>query len=195
VTTSQAYELANRIVGGCWIAFGLVWLIAAFTTKRTVYRQSLAQRLTWQAMVIAGAIAFFNAPREPYPLDAFFVRQTAATALISAVLCILGTAFSIWARAVIGKNWSGRVTLKENHELVQRGPYRLVRHPIYTGLILMTLGTALLIGRYGALAGWIVLTLSFWIKSRQEESLMLHQFPAEYAAYRQRTKRLVPFVY
>ena len=195
MTTLQAHVLASRIVGGSWVIFGAFWAIAAFTTKKTVYRQSFAQRAAWQAIVIAGALVFFNAPREPYPLNAFFLPQTVAVAFVAAALCICGLALAIWARVVIGKNWSARVTLKENHELIQRGPYRLVRHPIYTGLLLMSLGTALLIGRLGALAAWILFVVSFWIKAGQEETLMLQQFPMGYAAYRQRVKRIVPFIF
>jgi len=195
VTTPHAYALANRIVGACWLIFGVFWLVAAFTTKKTVYRQSLAQRAAWQTMVIAGAVVFFNASREPYPLNALFLPRSVTAALVATALCVCGLAFAIWARAVIGKNWSGRITLKENHELIQRGPYGLVRHPIYTGILTMAAGSGLLIGRVGAVVGWILFLVSFWIKAGHEEALMLQQFPAEYSAYRQRTKRVLPFIF
>ena len=193
--THAAYILASGVVNGCWIVFAVFWLVAAFSTKKSVYRESFAQRWLVQVIVIAGAVILFNAPREPAPLNRFFIPQDATVAFASAALCILGLAFALWARVTIGTNWSARVTLKEGHELIQRGPYGLVRHPIYTGLLTMALGSTLLIGRVGAAVGWIVFLVAFWIKAGHEEALMLQQFPAEYAAYRQRTKRVIPFIF
>ena len=195
MTISQAYTLATIVVNGCWAAFLLLWLFAAFGTKRTVYSEKLGQRLLVQVIIALGVILLFNAPREPYPLNLPFIRQSVAVALLSAAICVCGLAFTAWARLTLGRNWSARVTLKEDHELIQRGPYRLVRHPIYTGIFAMTLGSVLLIGRVGALAGFLLFIIGFWIKAGSEEALMLQQFPAEYAAYRRRTKRVVPFIW
>ena len=192
---SQAYMLATIVVNGCWAAFLLLWLFAAFNTKRTVYSESLAQRLAVQMVILFGVIVLFNAPREPYPLNVFFIPPSVTVALVSAAVCICGLAFTAWARLTLGRNWSARVTLKADHELVQRGPYSLVRHPIYTGIFAMALGSVLLIGRLGAFAGYVLFIIGFWIKAGSEEALMLQQFPAEYAAYRQRTKRVVPFIW
>ena len=195
MSTHAAYILASEVVNFCWLVFAVFWLVAAFSTKKTVYRESFAQRWTVQVTVIAGALVLFNAPREPAPLNRFFIAQDATVAFLSAALCILGLAFALWARVTIGTNWSARVTLKEDHELIQRGPYGLVRHPIYTGLLTMALGSALLIGRVGGIVGFILFVIAFWMKAGHEEALMLQQFPAEYAAYRQRTKRVIPFLF
>jgi protein-S-isoprenylcysteine O-methyltransferase Ste14 len=95
----------------------------------------------------------------------------------------------------LGRNWSGRVTLKEDHELIVRGPYRIVRHPIYAGLLIMYLSTTMLLGRMGALIFGVPLVFaSFWIKLRDEEKVMLTHFPEQYAAYQQRTARIIPFL-
>ena len=109
--------------------------------------------------------------------------------------CVLGLIVCIWARATLGRNWSGAVTLKQDHELIERGPYRWVRHPIYTGLLLMFLATALLLGRTGGLIGVVLVFLSFWIKLGDEEKVMLKQFPDQYATYQRRTKRIIPFIF
>jgi protein-S-isoprenylcysteine O-methyltransferase Ste14 len=101
----------------------------------------------------------------------------------------------MWARLILGRNWSGVVTLKEDYELVQRGPYRFVRHPIYTGLQSMFLSTAI---AYGSLAAFIAVPLvfvSFWIKLSQEERLMVKQFPDDYPGYQRRVKRIIPFLF
>ena len=195
MSTHEAYGVAAAIVNACWLIFVMFWLIAAFGNKKTVYSENLGQRFLVQIIALIGVLIIMNSPREPQPLSMFIIPQTAATAAIATMICIAGLAFAIWARVAIGRNWSARVTVKENHELIQRGPYALVRHPIYTGLLSMALGSALLVGRAGAAAGWIVFLVSFWIKSRDEEALMMQQFPNEYAAYRQRTKRVVPFVW
>jgi protein-S-isoprenylcysteine O-methyltransferase Ste14 len=86
------------------------------------------------------------------------------------------------------------VTLKEGHELVDRGPYRFVRHPIYTGILTMFFATALALGHLAGFAATLLVFSSFWIKLRDEEQLMLQQFPERYVVYRQRVKRIIPFV-
>src|SRR6185436_17634885 len=101
---------------------------------------------------------------------------------------------AIWARTVLGGNWSSSVTFKENHELIERGPYRLVRHPIYTGILTMTLGTAIVAGRVAAWLGLVFFFVLLWLKSRKEEELLTKHFPEAYPAYKARTKALIPFL-
>lgn len=192
--TNDATTWAWKIIDGCWIVFAAVWFAAAFTTKRAVYGENLGHRALWTAIVAIGALAVFKSPRGPYPLDVSVLPHSVFVAALSVFLCLCGLAFAFWARATIGRNWSGRVTLKENHELVERGPYRLVRHPIYSGLLLMIAATALAIGRIGAFAGWLVIFAGLWIKLRNEERLMLKTFPEQYTAYSRHVKRIIPFV-
>jgi protein-S-isoprenylcysteine O-methyltransferase Ste14 len=129
-----------------------------------------------------------------YPLSAPVIPRMEIVAWAGVVLCVAGLSFCIWARAILGRNWSGTVTLKEGHELIERGPYRLVRHPIYTGLLAMFLGTVVVLGHVAGIAGLVLVFVSFWIKLRDEERIMLKQFPDQYAAYQQRVKRIIPFV-
>jgi protein-S-isoprenylcysteine O-methyltransferase Ste14 len=105
-----------------------------------------------------------------------------------------GLAVAVWARVILGRNWSGVVTLKEGHELIEHGPYRFVRHPIYTGMLTMFFATALVQGHVAGFAGVVLLFASFWIKLGREEKLMLQQFPERYATYQDRAKRIIPFV-
>lgn len=195
MTISQPYLLATIVVNGCWLAFVILWILAAFSTKRTVYSETFGQRFAVQIVVAAGVIIQVSAPREPYPLNAFLLPRSATVAFVSAAVCVCGLAFTAWARLTLGRNWSARVTLKADHELIQSGPYALVRHPIYTGLFAMALGSVLLIGRVGALVGYIFFIAGFVIKAGREEKLMIQQFPEQYADYRKRTKRVVPFIY
>ena len=144
-------------------------------------------------MILAWVI-LSRARRLSYPLNVQIVPQTDGIAWACAILCVAGLAFCLWARVTIGRNWSGIVTLKENHELVVRGPYALVRHPIYTGLLAMFLATALVSGYVAGIFATVIVFFSFWIKLGDEEKLMLKQFPDQYPHYQQRVKRIIPFV-
>ena len=95
---------------------------------------------------------------------------------------------------MLGRNWSGVITLKEGHELIERGPYRVVRHPIYTGILAMFVGTAIAIGYFGGCLGLLLVFVSFWLKLNREEDLMLKHFPDKYAVYQRRVKRIIPFL-
>lgn len=144
--------------------------------------------------MIAGWFLLARARRLTYPFNVQVIPDTGAIALVAAILCVLGLLFCLWARATIGRNWSGIVTLKENHELIIRGPYALVRHPIYTGLLAMFVATALVSGYFAGILASGIVFVSFWIKLGDEEKVMLKQFPDQYPAYQQRVKRMIPFV-
>lgn len=190
----QVYSLALDIISGCWLVFVAIWVFAAVSTKRAVYREPRTQRLRYWVLLVIAYLLMFYGPRLPYPLNLGIIPHVAPTAWAAAVLCVIGLVFSVWARVTLGRNWSGVVTLKEGHELVERGPYRFVRHPIYTGILTMFLATALAQGRLSGFIGTLLLFASFWIKLRDEEKLMLQQFPERYTDYRRRAKRIIPFV-
>ena len=190
----QGYSLAIDIIRGCWLVFVAIWVIAAVSTKPTVYRETRAQRLRYWVWLVSAYFLLLYGPRLPYPLNFRIVPHETSTALAAAALCLIGLAFAVWARVTLGRNWSGVVTLKEGHELIERGPYRFVRHPIYTGILTMFFATALALGHLAGFAATLLMFASFWIKLRDEEKLMLQQFPGQYAAYRRRTRRIIPFV-
>jgi protein-S-isoprenylcysteine O-methyltransferase Ste14 len=181
--------VARGFIFACWAAWAAYWLVSALHTKRTVERGGwLGYRLVALALVAAGIAV---------------VRATGASgiwgvppalALLSALLVAGGLAFTIWARVVLGRNWSAEVTFKQGHELIETGPYALVRHPIYTGLITMALGSVL---AYGRPFGFVLLAGvcgALWWKAREEERIMSRHFPAAYADYRRRVRAIVPFV-
>src|SRR5215467_10042683 len=188
---TQAYALAIGIIRGCWLVFVAIWLVAAVSTKRTVYRETRAQRLRYWVWLVIAYFLLLYGPQMPYPLNLRIVPHVAPTAWAAAILCATGLAFALWARVTLGRNWSGIVTLKEGHELVKHGPYRFVRHPIYTGILTMFFATALALGHLAGFAATLLMFVSFWIKLRDEEKLMLQQFPEQYADYRRRVKRIV----
>jgi protein-S-isoprenylcysteine O-methyltransferase Ste14 len=117
-----------------------------------------------------------------------------AIAWTGLALTVIGCAFAIWARLSLGRNWSGTVTVKEGHQLMRRGPYAVVRHPIYSGGLLALLGTALVVGELRGLLGVALAFLGWGTKLRLEEAFMSEQFGAEYTRYRREVKALIPFV-
>lgn len=109
-------------------------------------------------------------------------------------LCFIGFAFAWWARIHLGQLWSAFVTRKVDHHIVDTGPYGIARHPIYSGIILAAIGTAIIKGTVFAIAGALLATLGFWIKARLEEGFLREELGAEaYDAYRRRVPMLVPF--
>jgi protein-S-isoprenylcysteine O-methyltransferase Ste14 len=188
------HTTAIHVISDCWAVFAVVWLFAACMTKPSVYRESTTQRLRYIAILFFGCFLMFQGHRLGYPLGVRVIPQSDAVGLASAILCVTGLIFCLWARATLGRNWSGTITLKEAHELIVRGPYRLVRHPIYTGLLAMIIATVAVTGHLAGMIGGGLAFVSFWIKLRDEEAVMLQQFPDEYSAYRQRVKRIIPFI-
>lgn len=186
----------TRWIGEIWLVFVIVWLAAAFAAKRAVQRQTYGSRVLQSLIAFIGLMFIFNI------FDAFtrgwltarVIPHTAPWVLFGAVLAVAGVLFCFWARAVLGRNWSGRVTIKENHELILRGPYAFVRHPIYTGLLASTLGTALVYGLARCFIGLLIFAFALWLKSQTEEQFMIQQFGDRYTQYRRRTRALVPFV-
>ena len=118
--------------------------------------------------------------------------QTSLTVGIGLAFTAAGLCFAVWARMHLGKYWSGRITLKVNHQVIQTGPYAWVRHPIYSGLILALFGTALTLGTISAFAGFAFMVFSFVRKLKIEETWLCSQFGAEYEAYQQRVNALIP---
>jgi protein-S-isoprenylcysteine O-methyltransferase Ste14 len=179
-----------------WYTLAVIWLIGAFTTKRTVRRLPARSRfgLVYLALILLAFLCFQKLMRFGV-LARRFVPMSAVAGYIGLALTIAGCAFAIWARFYLGSNWSGRPTIKMDHTLVRSGPYRLARHPIYTGILIGMLGTAIYIGEIRALAGTVMALVALKVKSRLEEAFMTEQFGAEYTVYQERVKALIPFVW
>ena len=184
---------ADSIIIGCWVVFLLYWLVSAQKVKAIAEKQSLSSALRHRLPVGLGwwLLAFQGFPP---PLNHHLTPRTDLTQTIGAALCVAGLFITIWARKTLAGNWSSDVTFKQNHELVKAGPYRFARHPIYTGLLVMCLGSALNTGRLHGWLGLVAVFIGFCVKLKQEEKLMLQHFPEDYPAYRQEVKALVPFV-
>lgn len=187
-------RIAHLWVLGLWVVMLAYWAIAALFTKPTLDRggrTGLLMRLGIGAVAVAAVLLARRSP-------ALFELQldelgSVPMALAGALIATAGAALAFSARAVLGRNWGTPGSRKVDSELVTRGPYSLVRHPIYGGLLLMMTGTAI-----GLIAAWWVMVAAagtyFVYSARREERLMTERFPDLYPSYRARTRMLLPFI-
>ena len=183
---------AITICGYLWLAWCAIWLICAIQSKETLHRESLASRLSYTVFVIAAVWLMFYDPRLGDWLHARIVPSTQPLQWFAVAATAAGFAFTLWARAILGGNWSGNVTIKVGHELVRTGPYRWVRHPIYTGLIVAMAGTALALDQWRGLIALVLLWISFTAKRLKKEQFMRQTFGAQYDDYRRTTGAIFP---
>ncbi len=157
--------------------------------KRTVEKQAGWWRIL-VVLLIAAAIEF-NLIKH----GAILWSYTLMVGIIADIATLIGLIITLWARTVLGGNWSTDAALKEEHELIQSGPYRYVRHPIYSGLLLMILGVAIFYGRAIGFVTFAIFFITFWLRARQEEKLLTKHFPEAYPNYKARVKAFIPFVF
>jgi protein-S-isoprenylcysteine O-methyltransferase Ste14 len=192
-------ELAPRLAVGVafgmmWLAWVISWVAAALWASRAAKRPPLKQEATYRLLTIAGAVLMYlQVPRGEGRPYLFWLAPVWLDWLLLAV-AVAGLVFTWWARIYLGTLWSARVTRKEDHRIVDTGPYGVVRHPIYTGILAALYATALAFpGPFNG-AGVVVLTIAFVIKARLEERFLMQELGAKaYADYRRRVPMLVPF--
>ncbi|HSY04700.1 MAG TPA: isoprenylcysteine carboxylmethyltransferase family protein [Steroidobacteraceae bacterium] len=189
----QRTVLYRQLITLLWLAWALYWVVSATGNKVTRRRESLGSRLAHIVpLTLGGVLLAWHAAPVGVLRDRLWPSSFTAY-WIGVALIALGLAFSVWARVHLGSNWSGSVTVKEAHELIRSGPYRYVRHPIYTGLLAAVLGSAIASGTVRALLGLLIIAVALVRKSRIEERFMRETFPDEYARYRAQTPALIPF--
>lgn len=183
----------NQILELIWIVWLVSWVVAAFWSARTKAQVGSAEAWMYRAPQIAGGILlvpFTATLLGEKPI--WHVGYGIACAL--ALVMVAGLAFTWWARIYLGRLWSSAITRKEDHTVIDTGPYAVVRHPIYTGIIIALLATAAVEGRLSALVGVALIIFSFWLKARSEERFLAAELSADaYSAYRRRVPMLVPF--
>lgn len=177
-----------------WLAWLAYWMISAIGAKETRRQESFASMLVHVVPLIVGAWLIWARSLPGGVLGGRVLPATEATYWVGVVMVALGLGFSVWARRCLGRNWSGTVTVKQDHELVRSGPYRYVRHPIYTGLLLAFAGCAVVRGEWRGVVAVVLIGASFWIKLRHEERWMIETFGEEYLRYRSEVAALIPFV-
>ncbi|HYL64816.1 MAG TPA: isoprenylcysteine carboxylmethyltransferase family protein [Candidatus Methylomirabilis sp.] len=177
----------------CWAVFGVYWLASAFNRKVTKKRETYFQRFGYTLPLVVAFYFLFRPEAHYYPLlGVRFVPLGLSWEWVGVLITAAGVAVAIWARWHLGSNWSGVVTLKEGHELIRTGPYRAIRHPIYTGILIGLFGTMVTLGEVRGLIGLAVAWLSFYVKARREESFLAQEFGPAFAEHRRNTGMFLP---
>ena len=185
----------SLVVPICWIIFILDWSISSFFVKKSLTKQGPGW-IIWRAVVALVVILFVRFDKSgALSLFRFSFQSLFSFVIPGSVLTVLGLFGAIWARINLGRNWSGYVTYKEGQTLVTTGPYRYVRHPIYTSMILMFIGTILYYGSPFVSIFFAILAITFLLRIGKEEEIMIQLFGERYKEYMKRTKRLIPLIY
>jgi len=180
------------LVIDAWMALMLYWIVSVFNVKRMKYIAPAHVRFLQLIFLVPGCLLLFSPRWRVGVLHVSVLPKAAPIEIIGVALAFLGIAFAIWARYVLGSNWSSQVAIREDHELIQTGPYRLIRHPIYTGIIAAAWGTAIVAGQLGAFLGVVLVTMGFAYKGKQEELNLNAIFGESWTAHRQRTGMFLP---
>jgi len=180
------------ILWGAWV---LAWFVAARWSSAIVAKRSARDQVLYSVLVWAGAVLVFVKPAVLGPLLHPLFPAAPRLAWAGVALAVAGFALTWWARIHLGKDWSAAVTLKENHALVRSGPYALMRHPIYTGLLLAFAGTVLAEDAASAWLGFALVAFGFVLKLPREERLLIAHFGETYKDYQARVRALVPGIW
>jgi protein-S-isoprenylcysteine O-methyltransferase Ste14 len=190
------YLIAIPLLWSVWMIY---WVVAASDTKPVERRETLASRAAHVVPLFIAVLLVAAASRHAPPdwaawLYTRVIPRSQAGYWIGIAVLTAGLGFSVWGRLQLGRNWSGTVTVKRDHELIRTGPYRYVRHPIYTGILFGFIGTAIALGQVRGLISLALVLFAFLRKLRLEERWMTETFGAHYADYRKQVKALIPFV-
>jgi protein-S-isoprenylcysteine O-methyltransferase Ste14 len=184
-----------QYINAVWSLVGIYWVVGMVLAKPTIKKESILSSATHIVLGCAAVLLVW----EPATGRGFLGHRVTSpagwVAWLGLAVTIGGCAFAIWARAILGPNWSSMVTVKQDHELILRGPYAVVRHPIYSGFLLALTGTVIAVGEIRAFIGLWLAFIGFLVKSAAEEKFMREEFSTKYARYCQRVRRLIPFVF
>ena len=185
-------EHAFHIAGRCWAAWAILWAAMAFFSKSNKRRESPGQRLQHVIPAMLGFLLLFReGVGSPWFTRAIFPDDPVLM-LVCVALTMLGLLFSVWARLALGSNWSGTVTIKANHQLIRRGPYRFIRHPIYTGMLAALLTTAITQQLVSGILGFVVVSFALYRKALREESFLSQEFGDAFAEHQRHTGMFLP---
>jgi protein-S-isoprenylcysteine O-methyltransferase Ste14 len=183
------YGKINRYL---WLLGVAYWLFTWFGNKKTAQHYNPGRRL---AALVATVFVYWILYHSNSLVDVRILPYSDLMGPLSSILCAAGIAIAIWARTILGRNWSANPTIKEGHELITRGPYRFVRHPIYTGILLAMVGSPVVAdGRLRSVLFFAFVAIGLHFKSKVEEGLMMQTFPNSYPEYCRRTKAIIPFI-
>lgn len=175
-----------------WVALAIYWFASAQSVKRAREREKGVA--FWMRIILLVVIFefLFSGWGSHGWLGGRFLPDGGGVAVAGLAIEVAGVALAAWARYCLGANWSGAVTLKEGHELIGSGPYKRIRHPIYTGIALGLAGTAVFIGEWRGVVAFAAMLISFFFKARKEEAWLTREFGEEFGRHRERTGMFFP---
>lgn len=179
-----------------WLIVLTYWFISGLNAKKVKHQETFLKRFVqyWLPLIIA---ILLLGPGDWYGhswLRENFVEHSNLVGIIGLSISVIGAIIACTSRYRLGKNWSLSVQKKENHQLIQDGIYKVVRHPIYTGLLLLFIGNAIIVGDYRAIIAVLIVFVSLWLKLKKEEKLLTETFGTKYTEYKNRTKALIPYL-
>jgi protein-S-isoprenylcysteine O-methyltransferase Ste14 len=184
-----------EITSVCWAVFWIYWSFA--TPRRRPSKRKIARTFTVlnTGLLYLGFLLVLLGRSLPGSPGLLVVPEVIPVEVTGTVFAIIGVAFAIWSRQLLRDNWSGEVATRESQQFIRSGPYAIVRHPIYAGMLLALLGTALVSATVASLLGFVLALFSLWQKASVEEQFLMIEFGEQYAAYRREVKFLIPFLY
>jgi protein-S-isoprenylcysteine O-methyltransferase Ste14 len=184
----RAFAITSRI----WFAWVIFWVAMAFLSKSTKRRETPAQRLEHVIPALLGFLLIFREGSGLGWLTRPVIPDNPVLMAFCVAATILGLLFTVWARFALGSNWSGAVTIKADHQLIRRGPYRFIRHPIYTGMLAALLATVVTQRLVTGLLGFAIVFFALWRKAKREESFLSQEFGPAFDEHRQHTGMFLP---
>ena len=190
---SEYIKIGLKVI---WAIILIYWTVSALFAKSVQSQEPFLKRFLFYWLPLMIAIPLLG-PGEWFGhsfLRENFLPHKNTVGITGLSLCIAGAVIAIWSRMLLGRNWSVSVQQKEDHELIQHGPYRLVRHPIYSGLLLLFIGHGIIVGDYRAILAVLIVFVSFWFKLKKEEQVLTQAFGEKYLEYINKTKAIIPFI-
>ena len=175
-----------------WLVLVIYWALGALNTRKTATRESFLSRYSVMFLVVAGYVLLFSKDANVGLLARHFVPSGSGSLNAGIIMTWLGVTLALWARYHLGQYWSGRITIKEGHQLIRTGPYARLRHPIYSGILLAMAGTALAVGQWRCVLGFGLVMVAYCIKAVKEERLLSGQFGDAFQEHRRHTGFLLP---
>ncbi len=192
--TTEGSELPQTTIYALWIAWLVSWRLGARRSSPTIKKPAASREMPYRVVTMLGAAGLVASQSARFNPQIMKAGERAWLAWMLVAVAVIGFSFTWWARVHLGRLWSSTVTRKSDHRVVITGPYAIVRHPIYTGILGAMLATALLRGTAAALVGFALLIAGFYLKARLEESFLRSELGEEaYGAYARRVPMLLPF--
>lgn len=184
-----------EIISICWIVFSIYWAIRGIRRRRSKRKAALIFTVLNNGLLYVGFILVLLGRSVPSSLSLLFLPQAIPIHITGTVFVIVGIGFAIWSRQLLRNNWNRDVVIMEDQQFIHSGPYAIVRHPIYTGILLALFGTTLVASTIGSILGFVLALLSLWQKACMEEQLLTTEFGQLYANYQREVRFLIPFIY